>query len=145
MLTVEKWLTAFAIACVVGWTAACSPSPASPTNGAVYSQTDLQVGSGASAAAGSTVGVNYTGWLYDASQPDQLGAQFDASSPGTPFSFTLGAGQVIQGWEKGVVGMNVGGVRRLVVPPSLAYGDTRHGVIPPNATLVFQIALVSVQ
>ncbi len=125
--------------------AGCSPSPTSPANGAPYSQTDVVLGTGAAAAVGNTVGVNYTGWLYDVSQPAQQGAQFDASTPGTPFSFTLGDGQVIQGWEQGVVGLQIGGVRRLVIPPSLAYGDTRHGMIPPNATLVFQITLVSVQ
>jgi FKBP-type peptidyl-prolyl cis-trans isomerase FkpA len=89
--------------------------------------------------------VNYTGWLYDSSRTQQLGAQFDASTPGTPFSFKLGSGQVIAGWEQGVAGMRVGGLRRLVIPPSLGYGDTRHGLIPPNATLVFDIALLSVQ
>jgi FKBP-type peptidyl-prolyl cis-trans isomerase FkpA len=125
--------------------ARCSPSPTSASTSAPYSQTDLVPGAGATAASGNTLGVNYTGWLYDASQPQQQGAQFDASTPGTPFSFKLGSGQVIAGWEQGLVGMHVGGLRRLVIPPSLGYGDTRHGLIPPNATLVFDIALVSVQ
>ena len=135
-------LTAVLLASMV---AACSPSPAGPTNGAPYNQTDLLVGAGTTAANGNTLGVNYVGWLYDASQPNNQGAQFDASPAGTPFSFTLGAGQVIEGWDRGIVGMNVGGVRRLVIPPSLAYGDTRRGIIPPNATLIFQIELVTVQ
>jgi FKBP-type peptidyl-prolyl cis-trans isomerase FkpA len=125
--------------------ARCSPAPTAVTTNAPYTQTDLIPGAGATAASGNTLGVNYTGWLYDASQPQQKGAQFDASTPGTPFSFTIGSGQVIAGWEQGVVGMRVGGLRRLVIPPSLGYGDTRHGVIPPNATLVFDIALLSVQ
>jgi FKBP-type peptidyl-prolyl cis-trans isomerase FkpA len=142
---IRVWSALVGLMLLVAASAACSPSPSSPTNGAAYSQTDLLVGSGAAAATGSTVSVSYIGWLYDASQPNQQGAQFDASAPDSPFTFTIGGGQVIQGWEQGVPGMNVGGVRKLVVPPSLAYGDTRHGMIPPNATLVFQITLLSVQ
>ena len=122
----------------------CRPELTSPTNAAPYSQLDLRLGTGASAAAGNTLAVNYTGWLYDASAPQNKGAQFD-SSAGTPFSFVLGSGQVIAGWDRGVPGMLQGGLRRLVIPPSLAYGDTRHGIIPPNATLVFEIELISVQ
>jgi FKBP-type peptidyl-prolyl cis-trans isomerase FkpA len=139
------WTVALGVTFLAAWAAGCSPSPASPTNGAPYSQADIVVGSGTTAANGNLVGVNYTGWLYDASQANQQGAQFDATAPGTPFTFTLGAGQVIQGWDQGVAGMNIGGIRRLVIPPSLGYGDTRHGLIPPNSTLVFQIELVSVQ
>ena len=89
--------------------------------------------------------VNYTGWLYDASKLDSKGLQFDSSIGGQPFAFTLGAGQVIQGWDQGVPGMKVGGIRRLVIPPSLAYGAVRYGPIPPDATLVFDISLVDVQ
>ena len=87
--------------------------------------------------------VNYTGWLYDPTKPDQKGLVFDTSIGQTPFTFTLGAGQVIKGWDVGVPGMNVGGVRRLVIPPSLGYGASRSGPIPPNSTLVFEIELVS--
>jgi FKBP-type peptidyl-prolyl cis-trans isomerase FkpA len=94
--------------------------------------------------SGLTIGVRYTLWLYDASKPENKGLRIE-SSPGTdPFSFQLGANQVIEGWDRGVPGMRVGGIRRLVVPPALAYGDTRRGVIPPNATLLFDIELVSV-
>ena len=125
--------------------AQCSPAPTAVSTSAPYSQADIVPGAGATAASGNTLGVNYTGWLYDTSQPDSKGAQFDASTPGTPFSFKLGSGQVIAGWEQGLVGMHVGGLRRLVIPPSLGYGDTRHGAIPPNATLIFDIALLSVQ
>ena len=124
--------------------AACTDTPVSPTTSAAYSQTDIVLGTGVTANSGASVTVDYTGWLYDASKPDRKGLQFDSSIGKTPFSFTLGAGEVIKGWELGVPGMVVGGERRLVVPPSLAYGDTRSGIIPSNATLVFDITLLSV-
>ena len=122
--------------------------PTSPTllPGAPFSQTDLRVGTGADATPGRRVTVNYTGWLYDPTRPDQKGQQFDTSVGRQPFVFTLGAGQVIRGWDQGVAGMKVGGQRRLVVPPDLAYGSQGSGgVIPPNATLVFDVELVDVQ
>jgi FKBP-type peptidyl-prolyl cis-trans isomerase FkpA len=126
--------------------AGCADAPTSPTDSfAVFSQTDLRVGTGASAVAGSVLTVHYTGWIYDGTKPDQKGLLFETSRGATPFTFTLGAGQVIEGWERGVVGMNAGGLRRLVLPPSLAYGSSRNGIIPPNATLVFEIDLVEVQ
>jgi FKBP-type peptidyl-prolyl cis-trans isomerase FkpA len=126
--------------------AACADSPAAPSSSfAPFSQTDLVVGTGTAAATGNTLSVNYTGWLYDASQPNQKGPQFDSSIGRSAFSWTLGAGQVIRGWDQGLVGMKVGGVRRLVIPPSLAYGSSRSGPIPPNATLLFEIALLDVQ
>jgi len=123
--------------------ASCMSAPTVPSS-APYSQTDLTVGTGATAANGNVLTVNYTGWLYSVTQPDHKGAQFDSSVGRTPFSFTLGLGAVIAGWDQGVSGMKVGGVRRLVVPPSLAYGDFRNGPIPPNATLVFDIELLQV-
>jgi FKBP-type peptidyl-prolyl cis-trans isomerase FkpA len=104
----------------------------------------LRVGSGAEAAAGKVVSVHYTGWLYDGSKPDGKGIQFETSVGTTPFSFTLGFGQVITGWDQGLPGMKVGGVRRLVIPPSLAYGSVRNGPIPPNATLIFEVELIDV-
>ena len=137
-------VAAVALVVAAAWIVGCTASPTSPSNSAPFSQTDLVVGQGQAAASGNTLTVNYTGWLYDASQPGQKGAQFDASGA-TPFTFTLGTGEVIQGWDQGIAGMQVGGVRRLVVPPSLAYGATRHVIIPPNATLVFEIQLLSVQ
>ena len=88
--------------------------------------------------------VNYTGWLYDATKPDSKGPQFGTSGD-TPFSFSINNGEVIPGWDQGVLGMKVGGLRRLIIPPSLAYGAARNGPIPPNATLVFEIELLSVQ
>ena len=125
--------------------AGCTESPTAPSSYAPFGQTDLVVGAGTSAALGNTVTVNYTGWLYDASKPDQKGLQFDSSAGTTAFTFTLGSGQVINGWEQGVPGMSVGGLRRLVVPPSLAYGSARNSLIPPYATLVFEIELLEVQ
>jgi FKBP-type peptidyl-prolyl cis-trans isomerase FkpA len=113
------------------------------TSTAPYSQTDLVIGTGAVAGFGLRVAVGYTGWLDDSSKPDGKGQQFD-SQPS--FTFQIGLGQVIKGWEQGVVGMRVGGQRRLVIPPELAYGSAGNGSsIPPNATLVFDITLLSVQ
>ena len=125
-------------------TAACGDSPTAPST-APYKQTDVRVGSGAEATSGAVITVNYTGWLYDAAKLDGKGLQFDTSLGANAFAFTLGLGQVIQGWDQGVPGMKVGGLRRLVVPPSLAYGSVRYGPIPPDATLVFDIELVDVQ
>lgn len=127
--------------------AGCTGSPTTPTSSAPFSQTDVRVGTGTAAAAGKTVTMNYTGWFFDPSKSDQKGLQFDSSVGRTPFSFTLGLSpsQVIAGWERGVPGMMIGGVRRLVIPPSLGYGATRNGAIPPNSTLVFDIELLDVQ
>lgn len=119
-------------------------SPAGPSSGAPYSQTDLKVGTGTEAAAGKVVTVNYSGWLYDPSKPDNKGLLFDTSVGRGPFTFTLGLRQVIDGWDRGVAGMKVGGQRRLIIPPSLGYGSTRYSAIPPNATLVFDVELVDV-
>lgn len=120
-----------------------SSSTTSPTSSAPYSQTDLVIGAGTQASVGSRATVSYTGWLYDTSRTDHKGTQFD-SSPS--YTFVVGAGQVIKGWDQGVPGMRVGGQRRLVLPPDLAYGSNGAGAsIPPNATLVFDIGLVSVQ
>lgn len=121
-------------------------SPASPSVHVPYSQTDLTVGSGAEAAPGRRISVHYTGWLYDAAAAQNKGRQFDTSTGRGPFTFTLGRGEVIRGWDQGVAGMRVGGARRLVIPPDLAYGSTGagNGVIPPNATLLFEIELLEV-
>lgn len=123
--------------------AGCVSSPAAPTNNGAFSSVDLSIGTGAAAQNGQSLTVNYTGWLYDTAQPGDKGAVFDASG-GTPFTFTLGSSGVIQGWNQGLVGIQVGGVRRIVVPPSLAYGSTRTGSIPPNATLLFEVQLISI-
>lgn len=121
-------------------------TPSSPsTPGAPFSQTDLRAGTGAEAVNGRTLSVNYTGWLYAPTQPEQKGQQFDSSAGRGPFPFVLGAGRVIQGWERGVPGMRVGGLRRLVIPPELGYGSQGAPGIPPNSTLVFDVELLAVQ
>ena len=122
--------------------AACGDSPTTPAP--AFTQTDLRVGTGTAAAAGNTLTVQYTGWLYDGSKTDQKGLQFDSNVGGTPFQFTLGAGDVIVGWDQGLVGIQPGGIRRLVIPPELAYGTARHGPIPPHSTLVFEVEVTAV-
>ena len=107
---------------------------------------DSKTGTGAEATVGHDVTVHYTGWLYDPSRPDRKGAKFDSSRDrGEPFSFRLGAGQVIRGWDEGVAGMKVGGQRTLTIPPDMGYGARgAGGVIPPNATLLFDVELLNV-
>jgi FKBP-type peptidyl-prolyl cis-trans isomerase FkpA len=135
--------------CAVGLLVAASgcggsDSPSSPSTQprGEFAQLDLRVGAGATASTGRPITVSYTGWLYDPARPDSKGTQFD-SNPAYPF--VLGAGNVIRGWDLGVVGMRVGGLRRLTIPPELAYGSAGRGSIPPNATLVFDVELLSVQ
>ncbi|MCU6433574.1 FKBP-type peptidyl-prolyl cis-trans isomerase [Undibacterium sp. Jales W-56] len=107
---------------------------------------DSQIGSGAEAVYGSHVEVHYTGWLYNPKAPNLRGAKFDSSrDSGQPFPFHLGARQVIKGWDMGVTGMKVGGKRTLIIPSYLGYGTTGSGAIPPNAALIFDIELLSVQ
>jgi FKBP-type peptidyl-prolyl cis-trans isomerase FkpA len=118
-----------------------------PAPPAAFSQTDLATGSGAQAGKGAHVTVNYTGWIYDASKPENKGTKFDTSDDHGPISFTLGVGEVIPGWDQGFDGMRVGGKRRLIIPPNLGYGaeGTPGGPIPPNAGLVFEMELVAVK
>ena len=108
---------------------------------------DIKQGNGKEALTGKPVIVHYTGWLYDETKPDKKGAKFDSSRDRqVPFGFFLGAGKVIKGWDDGVVGMKVGGQRTLIIPPALGYGDRgAGGVIPPNATLIFDVELVDVK
>ena len=108
---------------------------------------DERVGEGAVASPGQEVSVHYTGWLYNENAPDRRGRQFDSSRKrGQPFTFLLGAGKVIRGWDEGVAGMQVGGQRTLLIPADLAYGRKgAGGVIPPHASLVFEVELVDVQ
>nr|WP_298607537.1 FKBP-type peptidyl-prolyl cis-trans isomerase [uncultured Thiothrix sp.] len=136
-------------------TTAVSPEPAAAAAPAAGSSTitslqsnDVKAGTGAEAVAGKTVSVHYTGWLYDEKAADKHGTKFDSSyDRDEPFEFSLGGGQVIQGWDQGVAGMKVGGQRTLTIPASLAYGETGAGggLIPPNATLVFDVELLDVK
>ena len=109
--------------------------------------TTTQAGSGAEAAAGNSVSVHYTGWLYDPEIEDGRGTKFDSSvDRGQPFEFALGAGRVIAGWDEGVAGMLVGEKRELIIPPDLAYGSRgAGGVIPPDATLLFEVELLAIE
>ena len=129
--------------------AACTGKPSATPPSAVNSLQilELQPGAGAPIAGGQNAVVQYTGWLYEAGAPDNKGKQFDSSrNGGQPFRFVVGAGQVIKGWDQGVAGMKVGGRRRLVIPADLAYGDSgAGGVIPPGATLVFDVDLVAIE
>ncbi len=128
--------------------AGCAEPPPS-TGGSVaeLQRIDQAAGTGTVATAGSDVTVHYTGWLYDENAPDQRGEKFDSSlDRSDPFSFLLGAGQVIRGWDDGVAGMKVGGTRVLMVPAEQGYGRKgAGGVIPPNAALVFEVELLDVK
>jgi FKBP-type peptidyl-prolyl cis-trans isomerase len=108
---------------------------------------ELQPGTGVAIAAGQKAAVQYTGWLYESAAADHKGREFDSSRHGgEPFRFTLGAGQVIKGWDQGVSGMRVGGRRRLTIPADLGYGDVGAGdAIPPGATLIFDVDLVGIE
>ena len=118
-----------------------TPTDPSQVTNVPYSQTDLIVGSGKVAAVGNTVSTNYTLWLYNAAGTDNKGKQLESGS----FPFVLGAGSAIKGFDQGVVGMAVGGKRRLIIPPSLAYGAAGSPPnIPSNATIVFEVDLLSV-
>jgi FKBP-type peptidyl-prolyl cis-trans isomerase len=138
----RRYIRLSAVLVLAAAAAACgSGSPTSPTVNVPFSQTDLRVGTGAEAVNGKRLSVTYTGWLYDSTKPDHKGLQFDSGT----YPFVLGAGQVIKGWDQGVAGMKVGGQRRLVIPPSLAYGSSGSGPIPGNATILFDVELLDVQ
>ena len=107
-------------------------APSVVTTTAPYSANDLVAGTGATAVNGSRVTVGYTGWLHDSSRPDAKGTQFESNPAG--YTFVLGTNAVIVGWDRGVLNMRVGGQRRLVIPPDLAYGSRGSGPIPPNPT-----------
>jgi|HubBroStandDraft_2_1064218.scaffolds.fasta_scaffold422197_2 FKBP-type peptidyl-prolyl cis-trans isomerase FkpA len=148
-----RYFLPVAVACAVG-SALIGCKPASNSTPAAAASavnsletTDLAHGAGAAVAAGQTAVVQYTGWLYEPSAADHKGKEFDSSlKGGAPFRFKLGSGQVIKGWDQGVAGMQIGGKRRLVIPADLAYGDSgAGGVIPPGATLVFDVELVGIE
>jgi FKBP-type peptidyl-prolyl cis-trans isomerase len=108
---------------------------------------DVRIGDGAEATFGSQVLVHYTGWIYDENRSQKRGRAFDSSRDrNEPHPFKLGAGEVIRGWDEGVVGMKVGGRRTLTIPPEMAYGDEGLGeLIPPNAILIFDVELIEVK
>jgi FKBP-type peptidyl-prolyl cis-trans isomerase len=140
-------LAAFAVGGALIFASSCSNSATSPDDPLIVDATDLVVGTGVEAVAGYTVTVEYTGWLYDENAPDHKGTQFGSSdTDGQPLIFPLGYGYVIQGMDIGIVGMRVGGSRRLEIPPELGYGSQGNGgAIPPNARLVFDVTLDNVQ
>ena len=132
--------------------AGCSPGgegPAEPPSEPPAELVIIEVaaGEGAEIAPGSTAVVHYTGWLFDPAAEDRKGAKFDSSvDRGQPFRFPLGAGRVIRGWDQGVAGMQVGQKRTLIIPPELGYGSRgAGGVIPPDATLVFDVELLGIE
>ena len=129
-------------------TPAKAASPAAAAMGAptVLKIVDRKVGTGAVAESGNPVAVHYTGYLYDATAADNKGKKFDSSvDRKVPFGFIVGAGRVIKGWDEGVAGMKVGGQRTLIIPPDKGYGERGAGAdIPPNATLLFDVELMSV-
>jgi len=145
-------------ACALALLAGCSgksDAPTAPTAaaaGATSEATQMQIvelkpGAGPAIAAGQKAVVEYTGWLYETSAADKKGKEFDSSkNGGQSFRFTVGAGQVIKGWDQGVLGMKVGEKRRLTIPADLGYGDVgAGGVIPPGATLIFDVDLVGIE
>ena len=133
----------FAVALVL---TACGGNTENTSVTQLIRQDDV-VGTGAEAQSGRVVTVHYTGWLYDQTRPDRKGNKFDSSRDrNEPFSFNLGAGEVIRGWDEGVAGMKVGGRRTLTIPPDMGYGARgAGGVIPPNATLLFDVELLEVK
>ena len=144
-----RTFTVLLIAIAAAFTAACSSddSPTAPTDPSVglnvpFGVTDLTVGSGAEALNGRTVTLNYTLWLYHPTASENKGRQVQTGT----YSFVLGTGNAIQGWHQGIPGMRVGGRRRIVIPPSLAYGSQGSPPdIPGNATILFEVTLLNVQ
>jgi FKBP-type peptidyl-prolyl cis-trans isomerase FkpA len=135
------------LACALALTA-CGGNDDAPVTTpapAVVSKADLAVGTGIEAIAGDLVTVTYTGWLQDTTKADNKGTQFDQATVEKPFTFQLGKGAVIAGWDQGVPGMRVGGTRRLVIPPALGYGATANGPIPANSTLIFEIKVLAIK
>lgn len=119
-----------------------SDTPTAPSVNVPFSTVDVRVGTGAEATTGRTVSVNYAGYLYSATAPDNKGTPFDSG----PFTLTIGVSNVIQGFSQGLIGMRVGGLRRVIIPPSLGYGAAGSPPrIPGNATLVFDLELLAVQ
>ena len=148
-LPIVSLLSAVVIAACTGKPNTPPPATPQPQASAVTALQSvvLKPGSGAAVAGGQIAVVQYTGWLYDSAASDNKGKQFDSSRTGRePFKFPVGTGSVIKGWDQGVAGMKIGETRRLIIPPDLAYGDSgTGGVIPPGATLVFDVELVGIE
>jgi FKBP-type peptidyl-prolyl cis-trans isomerase len=149
-----KALPAVAMCAMVLLVAACGkdePAKSVATSAvappAELQKIDIVKGTGEGVSQGQTAVVHYTGWLYDPTAPEQKGTKFDSSRDrGEPFPFRIGNREVIRGWDEGVQGMQPGGQRRLVIPPALGYGEAgAQNVIPPNATLVFDVELMAIQ
>jgi FKBP-type peptidyl-prolyl cis-trans isomerase FkpA len=144
---------AFGTSCLLLTLAACGakdstpPLPSAAPAVSALQSVVLKPGEGPAIAAGQMAVVQYTGWLYEAAAADHKGKKFDSSvDAGKPFSFPVGAGSVIKGWDQGVLGMRVGESRRLIIPSDLGYGDSgAGGIIPPGATLVFDVELVKIE
>lgn len=126
--------------------APATPAVQKPKSGELI-KIDVKLGEGAETIVGHDVTMHYTGWLYDETAPDHLGKKFDSSRDlGQPFTFIFGRGQVIEGWDQGLIGMKIGGRRTLIIPAELAYGESGAGnVIPPNAKLVFDIEFIGMR
>ena len=149
----KHWVVAVATGLLLTACAKEAPTPPASAPAAAAPVTQLQKidvvkGTGEGISAGQQAVVHYTGWLYDPSTSDHKGKQFDSSRPrGKPFRFVIGAGRVIKGWEEGVQGMQPGGQRQLVIPADLGYGadGAGNGLIPPNATLLFDVELLAIE
>jgi len=139
--------SASAVLLVCGLLISCGGDNMGQSNIKELLKQDAKVGTGTEAVPGRQVQVHYTGWLYDDGRPDHKGKKFDSSRDrNDPFTFKLGASEVISGWDRGVAGMKVGGQRTLTIPPDLGYGARgAGGAIPPNATLVFDVELLDVK
>jgi len=126
----------------------CGSSPTSPSSsssGVTFNSEDLTVGNGETVAKGDRIKVWYTGWIYNKYAPGNKGQSFDSNRDRELFRYIVGTGHVIEGWDQGVPGMKVGGIRRLIIPPELAYGSEGQNPIPPDATLIFEIEVVEVE
>ena len=136
-----------ALAAACGGDSGSDAIPTAPSLNVAYATTDLRPGTGAAVAAGQRVSVNYTGWIYSTSAPDNKGQQFDTSIGRQPLETVAGSSETVQGFSQALVGMRVGSLRRVVIPPNLGYGDNPRpgGIIRKNETLLFEIELLAVQ
>lgn len=150
----KNQIRTFALAAILGLsTVACSDNSTKISEKQIMSENsdfikkDVVIGEGATAEKGQNVSVHYTGWLFEEQAEDKRGTKFDSSvDRGSPFDFPLGAGRVIKGWDEGVQGMKVGGKRTLTIPPEMGYGSAgAGGLIPANATLIFDVELLAIK